>query len=162
MSHDPVPQRLSDAERDAAAAMLREHYEAGRLDATEFDERLSTALSARYGSDLDALFSDLPEPRPTPGHAPAAPAAWSRPSTPLPARRPDAGVPAPSGGTDWVGVARGAIWPVAILLALISGSWGTFIIIAIVGSIVLGQIANNRRKPPPYLDQGPPPPELDR
>ncbi len=146
MTHDPVPQRLSDAERDAAATMLREHFEAGRLDNSEFDERLSAALAARFSADLDALFGDLPEPRPGLGARPFAATA------PLPAPRPDAGVPAPStGGTDWVGVARGAIWPAAIILAIFVGNWGLFIAIAIIGSIVLGQIANNQRKPPPYL-----------
>ena len=159
MTHDPIPQRLSDAERDAAAAMLREHFEAGRLDATEFDERLSGALGARIASDFDALFSDLPEPRPTssaaPGFPPSRPPAqpWAAASGSLPATRPDAGAPAPSGGTDWVGVARGAIWPVAIVAAIIFSNWGLFIAIAIIGSIILGQIANNQRKPPPYLNK---------
>lgn len=153
MTHDPVPQRLSDAERDAAAAMLREHYEAGRLDAAEFDERLSGALAARFARDLDALFSDLPEPRPGRGAMPVPPASVG--STFLTARQ-DPVPPAPSatGGTDWLGVARGAIWPAAILLGFVTGSWMTFIIIAIIGSIVMGQIANNTpRKPPPYLEQ---------
>ena len=148
MTHDPVPQRLSDAERDAAAAMLREHFESGRLDAGEFDERLSAALGARIASDLDPLFTDLPEPRPGQTTLPAR-----RPSvgSPFLTQKPDAAVPAPSGGTDWVGVARGAIWPVAIVAAIILGNWGLFIAIAIIGSIILGQIANNQRKPPPYL-----------
>lgn len=73
----------------------------------------------------------------------------------FPVQKPDAGVPAPSGGTDWIGVARGVIWPAAIVLAIFTGNWGLFIIIAIIGSIALGQIANNQRKPPPYLP-GPP------
>ena len=38
MTSEPVPQRLSDAERDVAASMLREHFEAGRLDQAEFDD----------------------------------------------------------------------------------------------------------------------------
>lgn len=159
MTHDPVPQRLSDAERDAAAAMLREHFEAGRLDTTEFEERLSAALGARIASDFDPLFSDLPEPRPTteagPGFVASLPPAqpWPAASGSLPVPRPDAGVPAPSGGTDWVAVARGAIWPAAIILAIFVGNWGLFIAIAIIGSIILGQIANNQRKPPPYLNK---------
>lgn len=159
MTQDPVPQRLSDAERDAAAAMLREHFEAGRLDAGEFDERLGTALAARYASDLTALFSDLPEPRPAPeAESPAAtrwssPTPWSSTTAPVPATRPGARVPSKPGGTDWVGVARGAIWPVAILLGLLTGNWWTFIVIAIIGSVVLGQIAGNQRKPPPHLDK---------
>jgi len=38
--------RVSDAERDAAAAELREHYASGRLDSDELDQRLSAALAA--------------------------------------------------------------------------------------------------------------------
>ena len=151
MTHDPVPQRLSDAERDVAATMLREHFEAGRLDAGEFDERLTAALSARIASDLSPLFDDLPDPRPSsPGILTPAPPAWAAASH-LPAARPDAGVSARSGATDWLGVARGAIWPVCIVLALVTGSFWPFIAAAIIGSIVLGQIQGNQRKPPPYL-----------
>src|SRR5215217_4404881 len=40
--------RVGDAERDKAAEYLREHMAAGRLDAAEFDERLTRALSARW------------------------------------------------------------------------------------------------------------------
>lgn len=52
--------RASDADRDKAAALLREHHAAGRLDAGEFTERLEAALSARTLGDLDALMADLP------------------------------------------------------------------------------------------------------
>ena len=57
--------RVSDAEREAAAAELREHFASGRLDQEELDERLSAALTARTRGDLDALFADLPSA----GHA---------------------------------------------------------------------------------------------
>ena len=153
MTHDPVPQRLSDAERDAAAQMLREHFEAGRLDAGEFDERLSAALSARIAAELQPLFADLPAPRPDAVGAAAssAGAPWTAGASSLVPRPPGA-VPALGSGTDWIGVARGVIWPLAIILALISGNWGTFIVMAIIGSIILGQLARNQRKPPPYLE----------
>ncbi len=52
--------RIGDAERDKATEYLREHMAAGRLDAAEFDERLTRALNAKVGPDLDALFTDLP------------------------------------------------------------------------------------------------------
>ncbi|MDO5533335.1 MAG: DUF1707 domain-containing protein [Propionibacteriaceae bacterium] len=156
MTPEPVPQRLSDADRDAAATQLREHFEAGRLDASEFDERLTTALSARFASELTPLFADLPGPDPLParqlGSSFLTTPPGSRPSTPAPA-------PA-QGNTDWIGVARGVIWPAAILLALVTGNWWTFIVIAIIGSIILTQIAGNQRKPPPYLD-GRRPPGID-
>jgi hypothetical protein len=63
-SGNPVPQRVGDAERDQAVEFLREHLAQGRLDAAEFDDRLSAALNARIQSDLDQLFVDLPAPTP--------------------------------------------------------------------------------------------------
>jgi hypothetical protein len=65
--------RVGDAERDKAAEYLREHMAAGRLDAAEFDERLTRALSAKMGPDLDALFTDLPDPRPGTAMVPTEP-----------------------------------------------------------------------------------------
>lgn len=53
--------RVSDAERDQAVAELSEHYQAGRLTLEEFDDRSNLALRARTGSDLGALFTDLPK-----------------------------------------------------------------------------------------------------
>jgi Domain of unknown function (DUF1707) len=54
--------RVSDAERDAVAAELAEHLQAGRLQVDEFDERVSRAIAARTRGDLDELLSDLPRP----------------------------------------------------------------------------------------------------
>jgi hypothetical protein len=45
---DAVPQRIGDAERDRAAEYLREHLAAGRLELEEFDDRLSSALTATH------------------------------------------------------------------------------------------------------------------
>jgi len=52
--------RASDADRDAAIAELGEHFQAGRLDPAELDDRTGRALRARVASDLDELFADLP------------------------------------------------------------------------------------------------------
>src|ERR1700753_3321061 len=52
--------RASDAERDAAAAGLREHFASGRRNADELDQRLTAAFAARTHGDLGALFTDLP------------------------------------------------------------------------------------------------------
>ncbi|HTP14900.1 MAG TPA: DUF1707 domain-containing protein [Streptosporangiaceae bacterium] len=52
--------RVSDDDRDRAAALLREHHAAGRLDAEEFDERLDRALAAKTTGDIEELLSDLP------------------------------------------------------------------------------------------------------
>lgn len=52
--------RASDQERDAATQQLQQAFAEGRLDDTEFDERMRTALSGRTRADLDALLADLP------------------------------------------------------------------------------------------------------
>jgi hypothetical protein len=65
--------RASDAERDLVAAELGEHYQAGRLDQAEFDERVSAALRARTRRDLSGLLADLP--RRQPGSGTTAPGA---------------------------------------------------------------------------------------
>jgi Domain of unknown function (DUF1707) len=79
--------RVSDAERDQAVAELSEHYQAGRLTLEEFDDRSSQALRARTGSDLGALFTDLPK-----GAAPSVLASAGRTVADVPAgpvrRRP--------------------------------------------------------------------------
>jgi hypothetical protein len=53
--------RVSDAERQAVADQLAEHFASGRLDQAEFDERVSRAMSAKTRADLNGLFDDLPE-----------------------------------------------------------------------------------------------------
>ncbi len=53
--------RVSDAERQAVADRLAEHFGEGRLDQAEFDERVERAMSAKTRADLGGLFDDLPE-----------------------------------------------------------------------------------------------------
>ncbi len=53
--------RVSDAERQAVADRLGEHFADGRLDQAEFDERVNRAMSAKTRADLSGLFDDLPE-----------------------------------------------------------------------------------------------------
>lgn len=52
--------RISDADRDAVARELSEHFGAGRLDASEFEERTKLALGARTSGDLGGVLTDLP------------------------------------------------------------------------------------------------------
>lgn len=56
----PAEMRVSDWERDQAAAELGDHFQAGRLDHDEFGERLTMALDARTRRDLTRLLADLP------------------------------------------------------------------------------------------------------
>jgi len=53
--------RVSDAERQAVADRLGEHYADGRLDQAELDERVGRAMSAKTRADLGGLFDDLPD-----------------------------------------------------------------------------------------------------
>jgi len=53
--------RVSDAERQAVADRLAEHFADGRLDQAEFDDRVGRAMNAKTRADLSSLFSDLPE-----------------------------------------------------------------------------------------------------
>lgn len=54
--------RLSDAEREAAAADLAEHYALGRLTPEEHAERLDRIWAAKTRSELRPIFRDLPSP----------------------------------------------------------------------------------------------------
>jgi hypothetical protein len=61
--------RIGDADREAVAAALREHYAQGRLTLEEFNERIEAVYAATMRSQLSALTRDLP-----PVMAPTAPA----------------------------------------------------------------------------------------
>jgi len=64
--------RVGDAEREAVAAELREHYAQGRLTMDDFSRRLDAALAARTRGDLDALIRDLPHVKPSDTPLPAS------------------------------------------------------------------------------------------
>ena len=72
--------RVGDADREAVAAQLREHYADGRLTLEELNERLDQAFTAKTKADLNTVMRDLPQ-----------------------AARPTAGMP--YGGTAWQGQA---------------------------------------------------------
>jgi hypothetical protein len=52
--------RASHADRDRTVEVLRDAAGDGRLSASELDERVGAALTARTGSELAALTADLP------------------------------------------------------------------------------------------------------
>jgi hypothetical protein len=64
--------RVGDAEREAVAEQLREHYAAGRLTIDEFRARLDAAYAATTAAGLNRVTADLPAA----GHLPVA-AAWA-------------------------------------------------------------------------------------
>jgi hypothetical protein len=57
---DP-PIRASDADRERAIELLREHSVEGRLTLEEFTDRMSVASMARTTAELESLSRDLPQ-----------------------------------------------------------------------------------------------------
>jgi len=60
----PLPEdptfRASDAEREQAVVLLREHGAAGRLELDELEQRTAAAYTARTRGELHELLTDLP------------------------------------------------------------------------------------------------------
>ena len=68
--------RISDAERDQAAAALGEHYAQGRLTSDEHHERLDQIWAARTRAELHPVFRDLPDPARRTTNAAATRPSW--------------------------------------------------------------------------------------
>ncbi len=58
--------RIGDAERTEVADRLAKHFGDGRLDDTEFSDRLDRAMRAKTMAELTELLADLPETEPFP------------------------------------------------------------------------------------------------
>lgn len=57
---DPPGIRISDADRERAAARLQQALAEGRITVAELEERLSVVYAARYEADLVPPLADLP------------------------------------------------------------------------------------------------------
>jgi Domain of unknown function (DUF1707)/Cell wall-active antibiotics response 4TMS YvqF len=68
--------RVSDADREATVAILREAGGEGRLTFEELAERVERADAARTASELEALTADLAASRPRPPAAPRKEKRW--------------------------------------------------------------------------------------
>ena len=82
--------RIGDADREAIAAQLREHYADGRLTLDELNERLDQMFAAKTKADLNVVMRDLPHVARPLTDAPAAGfgnTAWSGQAWPGPAGR---------------------------------------------------------------------------
>jgi uncharacterized membrane protein len=66
--------RVGDAEREATATALREHYAQGRLSTDELNERLDAAFAATTHGQLETVTHDLPHIQPAPPAAAPPPA----------------------------------------------------------------------------------------
>jgi Domain of unknown function (DUF1707) len=158
----PVEPRIGDADRDRAVGFLQEHMAQGRIDASEFDDRMSRALKAKTASELAVLFEDLPEPRPasaadTTGYQapPWQQAAqrtfeippWQRTPAASPeiAHRAHPAVPERSKADTVLAVAAAASWP-AVILFCFATSWSYWwlIFIPIFISSIAGSLKQRR------------------
>jgi hypothetical protein len=84
----PSGVRIGDADREAAATGLREHFALGRLTLEEFRQRLDAVFAAKTDRELAAISRDLPR-------STTNPAPWPQPR---PAIRPGrAGQAQPNG-----------------------------------------------------------------
>ena len=135
--------RVGDADREAVAAQLREHYADGRLTLEELNERLDQAFAAKTKADLNTVMRDLPQAAQPGAGMPYGGTAWQGPGWPGPmAARPGQdqgsdqgrqhscgrGAFAPMMGMVWLFVILGSVFlfggiggggrPVAIVLFL--------------------------------------------
>lgn len=56
----PKGMRAGDSDRQAVADQLKAALDEGRLDLSEYDERVQSAYAAKTYADLDGLLDDLP------------------------------------------------------------------------------------------------------
>ena len=78
MTQPPRGIRISDADRDRAAARLQQALAEGRITLDELEERLAVVYAARYEADLLPPFADLPGGPVLPASAPSAAPATDR------------------------------------------------------------------------------------
>jgi len=73
--------RVGDADREAIAAQLREHYADGRLTLDELNERLDETFAAKTKADLNTVMRDLPyTAQPGAGVGPGGLSGWQGPA----------------------------------------------------------------------------------
>jgi uncharacterized protein DUF1707 len=129
--------RAGDADRQAVADRLKTALDEGRLDLTEYDERLQKTYAAKTYADLDGLLNDLPGTVPPQRSQVAAYQAPQSPTAPEPVERPHNPLSwiGPYGGVVAVCILIWAIsvissghltyfWPVWMLIPLILGLFG--------------------------------------
>jgi len=76
----PSGVRIGDADREAAATSLREHFALGRLTLDEFRQRLDAVFAAKTDRDRAGISRDLPR-------LIMSPAPWPQARRPVPAGR---------------------------------------------------------------------------
>jgi Domain of unknown function (DUF1707) len=131
--------RASDADRQAVADRLRTALDEGRLDLSEYDERLQKTYAAKTYGDLNGLLDDLP------GAVPPqrSQVAGYHPPPPAPPSAPEA-QERPHSVAGWIGAYGGVVgvctliwaissisagqltyfWPIWVFIPLILGGFG--------------------------------------
>ena len=130
----PADMRASDSDRNAVVSDLSEHFQAGRLTAAEFDERMSRALAARTWGELTDLLADLPATRPA-AQAPAARSFRAQP-WPLPGRF----------APPLIAVLAGIGITSTVLVNVIHGRWG-FIWLLLPALVIARRLSCSPRAP---------------
>jgi hypothetical protein len=115
--------RVGDADREAVAAQLREHYADGRLTLEELNERIDQTFAAKTKADLNTVMLDLPHAATRPG--PGLPYAgtggpgwqgpgWQGPMAPRPGQGYDQGSRSRGPGGAFAPL-LGVVWLLVIL-----------------------------------------------
>jgi len=149
--------RVGDSEREAAAALLREHYAAGRLTLAEFQHRLDAACAATTYRDLAAITADLPAAAPGPAGAasPAAAAAAVGRQVRAAARRALIGAFAGFAGVVALCVLAAVFLPHGVLLAVLLGLLLTPVLLVAAAAAALAWIARRAWRSGAWLDAVP-------
>jgi hypothetical protein len=92
----------------------------GRLDADEFEERLTAALTAKTQADLIPLFADLPSPKPEPVTPRPSPYLQQPLAVRAVAARPPYPVRIQSRRNTALATSAALIWPAMIVLMILS------------------------------------------
>jgi hypothetical protein len=129
------------------------HRQAGRLTATDYEDRSVRVARATTWADLGALFADLPAPRPGPSDVVTAAgptASGQQPAvgglgSPAPPGQPP--VPQSAGGVlpeRWASTVMAAAPILAVILFFVTGSWLWFLAIPLVGVLFYGDRKRGR------------------
>ncbi|HEY6793780.1 MAG TPA: DUF1707 domain-containing protein [Kineosporiaceae bacterium] len=146
--------RIGDAERAAATEALNAHREAGRLDATEYEDRQVQVSRARTWAEIRPVFADLPQPHPagmpdagpTPGDAPSASLPGVPESLPTQQSVPSQGL-LRSVVPDRYRATVMALTPfAALLLFLVTRDWIWFLAIPVMGILLYGAEGDHERR----------------
>jgi len=105
--------RVGDSDRKAVADQLKTALDEGRLDLSEYDERIQQTYAAKTFADLDGLLDDLPG---------TVPVQQSQVEPAAPAPAPFAGRSGANQVARWVGPYAGVITISVIIWAITSAS----------------------------------------